>query len=310
MKNEIFSLKQFWISIGYERLEKLGDPLEEINKIIKWEWFRKELYQNKGIGRHGYDPILLLKMLFLQSSYGISDEELEYQVADRISFQRFLEFPNTIPDYTTIWYFREELTEKNKIENIWKEVKKQIEEKGITMNKGAIQDATFIHADPGKKNSGLDNRGQAAKTSRSKEGNWTKKGNKSIFGFKMHNKIDLKNKIITEIGITPASTHDGKIDLANTNEINYRDRGYSGCKTIALGDATMKKGKLTPHEKLRNKRISKIRCRIEHIYGTMKRTLKAGRTKLTTTLRVYIQQVFVCITYNYHRLKYLLKKNQ
>lgn len=309
MNNEIFSLKQFGISIGYERLEKLGDPLEEINKIINWEGFRKELYQNKGVGRHGYDPILLLKMLFLQSSYGISDEELEYQVADRISFQRFLGFPNIIPDYTTIWYFREELSEGEKIENIWKEVKKQIEENGIRMNKGVIQDATFIHADPGKKNSSMKERGKGESSSRNEDASWTKKGNKSIFGYKMHTKIDVETEIITEIGLSTAKTHDGKVDLATSEEIDYRDRGYSGCGTRAKGDATMKRGKhLTPHEKLRNKRISKIRCRGEHPFGKMKRMFNAGKTKLTELHRVYTQQIFVCITYNYHRLNFLLKK--
>lgn len=309
MSNEIFSLKQFGISVGYERLKKLGDPLEEINKIIKWEGFRKELHQNEGIGRHGYDQIILLKMLFLQASYGISDEELEYQVADRISFQRFLGFPNNIPDYTTVWYFREELSEGEKIENIWKEVKKQIEENGIKMSKGVIQDATFIHADPGKKNSGMNERGDGEPSSRNEDASWTRKNNKSIFGYKKHTKTDAKTEIITELALTTAKTHDGKIDLANTDEIDYRDRGYSGCGTRAKGDATMKRGKyLTPKEKYRNKRISKIRIKGEHPYAKMKRLFNAGTTKLTELHRVYIQQIFICIAYNYNRLNFLLKK--
>ena len=169
-----------------------------------------------------------------------------------------------------------------------------------------MQDARFIHADPGKKNSGMRGRGREAKTSRSADGSWTKKGNKSIFGFKLHNKNDTKNKLVIELAVTTAKTHDGKIDLAKSDEIIKRDRGYNGCGTRAKGDATMKKGNLTPEQELRNKRISKTRCRIEHSYGTMTRTLKAGRTKLTTTARVYIQQIFVCFAYNIHRLKFLL----
>jgi len=39
-------------------------------------------------------------MLVLQQWYGLSDPELERQVADRLSFQRFLGFPETLPDYT------------------------------------------------------------------------------------------------------------------------------------------------------------------------------------------------------------------
>ena len=77
--------------------------------------------------------------------------------------------------------------------------------------------------------------------------------------------------------------------------------------TRARGDATMKKGNLMLHEILRNKRITKIRCRGEHPYGVMTRKLKAGYTKLNTLARVYIQQIFVCFAYNLHRLNFLLK---
>ena len=300
MSNEIFSLKQFGISIGYDRLKKLGDPLEEINRIVNWEGFRKELYQNTGVGRHGYDPILLVKMLFLQGSYGISDEELEYQVADRISFQRFLGFPNIIPDYSTVWYFREELSKDEKAEKVWEEVKRKIKENGILMGKGVIQDATFIHADPGKKNSGMNERGRGQPSSRNEDASWTKKGNKSVFGYKMHNKVDIENEIIMELAVTTAKTHDGRIDLAKPDEIVFRDRGYSGMGTRAIGDGTMKRGKyLTPHDKLRNKRITKTRCKGEHPYGKMVRLFNAGRTKLTELHRVYIQQIFVCMAYNF-----------
>lgn len=308
MVNETYSLKQFGIRIGYERIEKLGDPLEEINKIINWNVFRKHLYQNDGVGRHGYNPVLLLKMLVLQNFYGISDEQIEYQVADRISFQRFLDFPNSIPDYTTIWKFREELGEKDTLENIWNELKVQLELKGIKFNKGVIQDAKFIHADPGKTNSGMDGRGREARTSRSADGSWTKKGKKNIFGFKLHTKVDLENKFISELAMTTAKTHDGRIDLAKPDEIVYRDRGYTYFPTKAMGDATMKRGKnLTPQDKIRNDRISKKRIRVEHPYATMVRSLKAGYTKLTTLTRVYTQQLFVCFNFNLLRLKFILK---
>ena len=89
----------------------------------------------------------------------------------------------------------------------------------------------------------------------------------------------------------------------------YRDKSYSGIKTKAIGNGSMKRGKISPHEKLRNKRIAKKRCRGEHPYGTMHRSFKAGRTKLTTLPRVFVQHVFVCLAYNVHRLRFLLKAN-
>lgn len=303
------TLTNFALQTKYEKVRKLKNNLEEINKIINWRKFLN-IFPKKSsfLGRPEYEKILMIKILFLQSCYGLSDEETEYCINDRLSFQQFLDFPETAPDYTTIWRFREELTEGNKIEKIWIELQRQISNKGIIIEKGFIQDARFVHADPGKTNSSMNERGREAKTSRSADGSWTKKGKKNIFGFKLHTKTDIKNKLVTELAVTTAKTHDGNIDLAKEDELIYRDRGYSGCFTKAIGDGTMKNRKHpSPKEILRNKRITKIRCRGEHPYGIMTRVLKAGRTKLTTIPRVYVQQIFVCIAYNLHRLNFLLK---
>lgn len=41
-------------------------------------------------GRKPFDAILMFRMLILQSLYNLSDEQIEYQVRDRMSFTRFL----------------------------------------------------------------------------------------------------------------------------------------------------------------------------------------------------------------------------
>lgn len=303
------NLIDYALQTKFEKVKKLRNNLEEFNKLLNWrKLLRYFPTKSSFVGRPEYEKVLMIKILFLQGCYGLSDEEMEFQCYNRLDFNAFLGFPKNIPDYSTIWRFREELTAGNVIEEIWSELQRQITNHGITIEKGVIQDARFVHADPGKTNSGMNGRGREARTSRSAEGSWTKKGKKSIFGFKLHTKTDVKNKLITELAVTTAKTHDGRIDLAKPDEIVFRDRGYSGMGTKAIGDATMKRGKLTVQEKLRNKRISKIRCRGEHPYGTMARTLKAGRTKLTTIARVNIQQIFVCFAYNLHRLNFLLKK--
>jgi len=303
MKNLIdFALRE-----KYDKVKRLRSNLEEMKILIDWNSIVETLPKKEGnIGRPAYEKELMVKILFLQSCYSISDEELEFQINDRFSFQQFLNFPKNIPDYSTIWRFREELTEENHIDKIWENIQYQIKSKGIEIKKGKIQDASFIEADPGKKNSGMQGRGREAKTSRSKDGTWTKKGKKSIFGFKSHIKVDDATKIITEVGVTTAKTYDGNVDLADPNDVIYRDKCYTGRGTKAKGNGSMKRGKLTPHEHLRNKRITKKRCRGEHPLGTMHRSFKSGRTKLTTLARVFVQRVFVCIAYNVHRLRFLL----
>lgn len=312
--SETFSLKQFGMKQGYERLEKLGDRLEPIDKLISWERFRQMIdRKNDGPGRPFHDAILMLKMLVLQRFYSVSDQELEYQIADRVSFQKFLGFPNVIPDYSTVWNFREYLSEANLTDLVWDELKRQMSEKGITFSEGKVQDATFIIAPPGKTQSGMDDRGRGQPTTRNEDGSWTQKNGKNFFGYKEHIKTDLKTGIIEELAITTASIHDSKIDLMNPKDIAYRDKGYFGAKTRAKGDATMKR-KVRGQERLsvpdwrRNKRISKKRSPGERPFAVKTRVMKGGFTFLTELHRVFVQELFGCFAYNLLQLGRLLTR--
>ena len=72
----------------------------------------------------------MIKLLILQQLYGLSDPQLELQVADRISFSVFLGTTEVIPDYSTVWLFRERLKENGKLEAIWEEFVNQLKAKG------------------------------------------------------------------------------------------------------------------------------------------------------------------------------------
>ena len=104
----------------YSALSKQGDPLEVLNESIPWSTFRPVLKKiekterKSNAGRKRYDPVLMFKVLVLQSLYNLSDEQAEYQIRDRLSFMRFLglKFEDTIPDATTIWLFREALARR------------------------------------------------------------------------------------------------------------------------------------------------------------------------------------------------------
>ena len=303
------SLVNFALQEKYAKVKKLRSRLEEMNKLLDWSKFLELFPERESlVGRPNYEKILMLKMMFLQGWYGLSDEELEFQVNDRLSFQQFLDFPNFIPDYSTVWRFREDLAEGNLTDKIWDELQRQIKEKNISVEKGVIQDAVFIVAEPGKTDSGMDNRGrQMARTSRNKDGSWTKKGKKSYFGYKAHTKVRRGSKIVESLAVTTARVPDNAIDLAKPDDIVYRDKGYTGAKTNALGDGTMRRGNLTPHEMLRNKRIQAKRNQGEHPYATVQRAMHGSKTRLTTVYRVFVQQLFVFAAYNLFRLATLVK---
>ena len=131
------------------------------------------------------DPVLMVKLLVLQAWYGLSDPALERQVNDRISFRHFLGFPEKAPDYSTVWRFRERLAESGRDKLVWKELQRQMDAKGLKVKKGVVQDASFFTSDPGHARADKP-RGEEAKTRRSRDGAWVKKGTKSVFGDKLH----------------------------------------------------------------------------------------------------------------------------
>jgi len=308
--SEIINFRQFGVHLSYSHVEKLGDKLERISNLIDWDKFRRFFDKNSKVGRPPYDPVIMIKILTLQSWYGISDQEMEYQIADRISFQKFLGFPKEIPDFTTIWRFREELTKTDIMDDIWKELKSQMNEKGIKFSKGVIQDATFVEAPPGKTNSGMEDRGRGQPTSRNEDGTWAKKNNKSYFGYKDHAKVDSENGIVTEVAVTAASVHDSCIDLSKPDEVVYRDKGYFGAKPKAKGDATMGRSvrdhPLSVRDKLRNKRISKKRAPGERPFAVLENVMNGCYTRLTTLGRVFVQQVMCFFTYNLFQMRRIL----
>ena len=183
---------------------------------------------NKEIGgRPHHDEILMIKMLILAGWHGLSDYEVELLAIDRLSFRHFLGYPDKIPDRSTIWLFKEILTSKGKIHLIWEELQQQLDEQGYSIKRGTIQDASIITSDPGHALADKP-RGDAAKTRRSRDGSWVKKGTKSQFGYKLHSIIDKEYQFIRRFDTTTASLHDSQIDLSQKGERSTVIKGISG----------------------------------------------------------------------------------
>jgi len=299
-----------------EKVQPRGDKLLALAKLVDWNaflHFGNDLYKNKSErgGRPNISVIIMIKHLILQQLYGLSDPQLELQVADRISFRVFLGTTEVIPDYSTVWLFRERLKENGMLEFIWEEFVNQLKAKGYDVKKGVIQDATFITSDPGHAKCDVP-RGGDAKTRRSKDGAWAKKGNKSYFGYKGHIKTDVENNFIWKVETTAANVHDSQVDLANKGEVRYGDKGYHGAKTKGY-NASMKKAarghKLNVFDELRNKRISRKRSPVERCFSVMKIVFRAGHIMVTTVERAAIKIAFNAIGYNLYNLLGLVNKN-
>jgi len=299
------SFKAYLLREIYKKVQKQGDKLAEIEPHINWDAFtpiNQSLYTNntpRG-GRPNVDPVVMMKLLVLQEWYGLSDPELERQSLNRIDFMHFLGYPEKAPDYSTVWRFRERLAETGKDQAVWAELQRQLDAKGLRVRKGVVQDATFITADPGHAKADKP-RGTEAKTRRSRDGSWTRKGNRSYFGFKLHAKMDLGHGLIRDLETTPASVHDSRVDLSELGEVVYRDKGYQGA--VPRGwDASMRRGArghpLCIWDRLRNRRISRKRCPGERPFAVIKRVFGSGHVLVTSLPRVRVKMVFACLCFN------------
>lgn len=344
------TLIDFAIRHEYKRVEERGDKLVAIGRMIDWDGFRpilEPIYKNKSEngGRPNIDVVIMLKLLVIQQWNGLSDPALEREVADRISFRVFLGTTEVIPDFTTLWKFREKLAESGKDKEVWDELQRQMDAMGYKVVEGTMQDASFITSDPGRnhkeKSESKDGKGipqtpkeilefdsglleiaanmKEIKSETKKfpkaptsEGSWAKKNSKSYFGYKGHISIDGKNKLIRKVETTTASVHDSQVDLGIEGIPNYRDKAYCGAKCIGY-DAAMAKAtrghELSIHDILRNKRIGSKRAEVERCFSVMKRVFRAGHVMVTTVKRAGVKIMIMAFLYNLYQLRTLAKEH-
>lgn len=324
------SFESYILQEKYKKVRGLGDRLELMKQQINWKPFVqivRDVFDNDTElgGRPNTDEKVIVRCLLLQAWYGLSDPELEFQCNDRISFQNFIGLDQKIPDFSTVWRIRDRLKERSKEKLIWEELQKQLDEKGYTVKKGVIQDASFIEADAGRKRiqneKKAKNEGKEIKYSEKqkrhmdKDGTFAVKNNQVYYGYKNHTKLDVDNHLIRCYDVSTASLHDAEIDLVTEGDGKvYRDKGYFGKKLKAknVEDKTMKRGtrsrKLNGGEQLRNKAISSIRSPGERPYAVVKRVFHNDRTQVKTIERVIIKEMFKCFAYNLYQLVTLERK--
>jgi IS5 family transposase len=286
-------------------LSEKGDPLLGISALVLWETFRADIEavvlmpeqaRKSAAGRKPIDALVLFRMLVLQSLYNLSDEQIEYQVRDRLSFTRFLGlgFEDRIPDGTTLWLFREKLARAGLIDKLFERFGRHLEAKGYIARGGQMVDATIVPV-PRQRNSREENdqvkagvtpeewKKQPAKNrQKDKDARWTKKHGESFFGYKNHVNADARHKLIRDYEVSDASVHDsrkldGLLNKGNTSSEVYGDSAYRSAETerrlkvLGFRSRIHKRGRrnrpLTAAEEAANTAKSKVRARIEHVFG-------------------------------------------
>jgi IS5 family transposase len=150
----------------------------------------------------------MFKVLILQSLYNFSDDAVEFQILDRLSPMRFLKrgLGDRVPDSKTIWLFRDQLSTAGMMDQLFKQFDRYLTTNGYSARKGQIVDASIVSV-PKQRNSRNENQQikqeetpeewkLAKKSHKDMDARWTKKNGKTYYGYKNHNRIDVKTNLL------------------------------------------------------------------------------------------------------------------
>lgn len=294
--------------------------LEEMQNVAPWERIGKLLNEKippKTAGRPAYSLLLLYKMHMLQTWYGLSDADCEFQVRDRLSFRLFLglEIGDKVPDASTLEDFRHKLAENALAEELLAEMDRYFQEKKLILKEGNLVDATFLKANARK-----------IKDEEEKTDVDAEFGHKG-YGYSAHTNVDQESKFVRKVATTAANAPDSdglEPALVGDEKKVYGDKGYDQPeprKTLKKRKIKArilwkrKRGKkgegpkpLPKRKAFLNKAYAKLRARVEHVFGIWKTVFKVTRARYRGLERVNQQFQTLAMAYNLRRLGYLTKR--
>ena len=86
-------------------------------------WRKPDADRKSRAGRKLMDAVLMFKSLVLSALYNLSDDQIEYQIRDRLSFMRFLGLGlgDRVPDAKTVWLYRDTLAQAGKVKELFRQ---------------------------------------------------------------------------------------------------------------------------------------------------------------------------------------------
>lgn len=269
---------------GFERYSKTTRRqafLDEMDRVVPWKALCAVVEEHYPKGEFGRPPIgveRMLRIMFLQHWFNLSDPAVEEALYDMPSMRKFARIDlgrERVPDETTICKFRHLIESRDLGGSIFDAVAQYLADNGVAVRNGTIVDATIINAPSSTKNQAKE---------RDPEMHQTKKGGQWFFGMKAHIGVDSRSGIIHSVVATAANVHDSQIlpDLLHGDETRvWGDSAYTGQRekirrvAPAALDFTNKKGfrnaALTERERQKNRVKSRVRARVEHPFLVIKR---------------------------------------
>lgn len=279
-------------AVGFERYAKRtrrADFLTEMDRVVPWPSLCaliEPVYPKPGNGRPPIAIERMLRIYFLQQWFNLSDPAVEEALYDSLAMRGFAGIDlgrEPVPDETTVCRFRHLLERHDLGRRLFEAVHCHLEAKGLKLAKGTIVDATIINAPSSTKN---------ADKARDPEMHQTKKGNQWYFGMKAHVGVDSRSKIIHAVVATAANVADSEVlsDLLHGEETRvWGDQAYRGQTEVIKAHAPKAKdftnrryrhrGVVDETVRARNRTKSRVRARVEHAIGVIKRVFGFAKVR-------------------------------
>lgn len=320
----------------FGKLDRLGDPLKALNAVIDWSVFEpilaKGLTKEKksNAGRPSFDALLMFKVLILQSLYNLADAQTEFQIRDRFTFLRFLGLTpeSRIPDEKTIWLFRESVKAGGLHDELFQTFSRFLEAQGFVAKRGTVIDARIVEA-PKQRNTRAENatikeglmpaaweKHTAKRVQKDLDARWTQKNGKNYYGYKNHIAIDVKHKFIRGYDVTAASVHDSQcfkqlLDGGNSRRTVYADSAYRSDEhermlkrrrfASRVHHRVWKDQRLTKRQQKENRARSRIRARVEHVFGHQVKAMRQTLVRGIGLARIRTRIALANLAYNLSR---------
>jgi IS5 family transposase len=316
------------------KLDRIGDALSKLAEHVDFAALAAEIDEaapRPGRERGGRPPFpteLMVRVLVIQQLYNLSDEQMEFQLLDRLSFQRFvgLRQSSQAPDRTTIWTFKERLIKAGAAERIFEAVGRQLDRHGYIARGGQMIDASIVpvpkqtlhkeEKDIVQQDAMPAQWSPAKRRQKDVQARWTKKHGKSYFGYKLSASVDRRHKLIRRMHVSTASENDTLhfervLDRSNTSREVCADKGYVDSEREQRLRAQgwrlriQRKGQagrpLSDCQERRNRRIAKTRARVEHVFASLEQM--GGKALRSIGLaRATLHLNWKAATYNLRRL--------
>ena len=325
-----------FVSVDVTRRTRKSKFFHQIDTIVDWTMLDKELQKvckrsiNDAAGRPAYSPLVLFKMMLLQTWYNLSDMGVEDMVNEHLSANAFcgLRVEDTVPDHSTLSRFRSELSEKKAMNRLLSKFHVQLERHGVGIEHGGgIIDASITptpRRPQGKTTYMLSDNPDTPlvreeKPGVDKEAAWVKKGGKLQYGYKRHYLATEGEGLVVAVHTTAANVHDGQCMEACLAQVALpsgsrllADKGYCSAKNNELLRSRglrsgiqhkAYRGKpLSVWEKRYNKLIGRSRYKIERVFGSIKRWFGRLEARYVGIAKTHSQHVLEALAYNLYRL--------